>query len=257
MKENLMHRKSFIATLIPLITVLLCSLTLLTAQSVQASSVHAQVQPDYARYSVSFSGQTAPISVNERSGPGTNYSIVGTAPPNSTFTFSYLAYGTLINDYWMNWLDPRWYGFNYNGSVRWISSALVNGNPPSSQLSNFNRAIAWAINQQGSHNWDGYCEMFVENAYGTTGQYGSAQDAYNALHTHTDWKPAIGALVWFVPNSGTGGFGHVGIYVGQGDFISAAGGSWGVTILSMSYWSNNIATYEGWGKAPSSWPGHS
>lgn len=248
------HNISFATSTFILALMLLLSLVI--AQPAFASGAHGHgVQPDYKRFSVSFSGQTAPITVNERSGPGTNYSIVGTASPNSQITFSYLAYGTLETDYWMNWPDPRWYGFNYNGSARWIASALIQGNPSSSQLSNFNRAIAWSISQQGSQNWDGYCELFVENAYGTSGQYPTAQAAYNALHTSSSWSPAIGALVWFVPNSGNSYDGHVGMYIGQGYFISATDN--GVAIYSLSYWNANVAAYEGWGRAPHGWPGHS
>jgi cell wall-associated NlpC family hydrolase len=174
--------------------------------------------------------------------------------PNTSITFSYLDYGDLVNDYWTNHPDPRWYGYTADdGNVYWIASGLVNGNPPSSQLGSADRAIAWAINQQGRQDWDGYCEAFVEIAYGTRYQYGSAQAAYNALHTSNDTSPDIGALVWFSPNAGNGGYGHVGIYIGQNQFISAT--DVGVKIMDLSYWSNNIAPYEGWGDAPSTWPG--
>ena len=114
-------------------------------------------------------------------------------------------------------------------------------------------AIAWAKSQLGSQNWNGLCEKFVENAYGTNGQYLTAQDAYKVLHTSTNWSPDIGALVWFVPNASNGNVGHVGIYIGQGQFISATYN--GVQINSMKSWSTNVASYEGWGDAPSSWPG--
>ncbi len=114
-------------------------------------------------------------------------------------------------------------------------------------------AIDWAESQLGSQNWNGLCEKFVENAYGTSGQYPTAQDAYNKLHTSTNWSPNIGALVWFAPNASNGNAGHIGIYIGQNQFISATYN--GVQINDMTSWSNNIAPYEGWGNAPSSWPG--
>jgi NlpC/P60 family len=115
------------------------------------------------------------------------------------------------------------------------------------------RAIAWAKSQFGSSAWNGLCERFVENAFGTQGQYATAQAAYNALHTSTNWSPNIGSLVWFVPNASNGEAGHVGIYIGNGQFISATDN--GVQIYDLTYWNSNIASYEGWGDAPANWPG--
>jgi cell wall-associated NlpC family hydrolase len=100
---------------------------------------------------------------------------------------------------------------------------------------------------------NGQCEVFVENAYGTQYKYLTAQRAYDALHTSTTWTPDIGALVWFVPNSSNGGAGHVGIYIGNGQFISATYN--GVKVQYMNWWSDHLAPYEGWGNAPTSWPG--
>ena len=80
----------------------------------------------------------------------------------------------------------------------------------------------------------------------------TAQDAYNALNTSSDWSPDIGALVWFTPNNGNGNAGHVGIYLGNGQFISATYN--GVQTNDMTSWSTNVAPYEGWGNAPSNWP---
>ena len=60
-------------------------------------------------------------------------------------------------------------------------------------------------------------------------------------------------LVWFVPNAGNKSAGHVGIYIGNGQFISATDN--GVQIYDLTYWNSNIASYEGWGDAPANWPG--
>jgi len=116
---------------------------------------------------------------------------------------------------------------------------------------NASEAIAWAEAQLGSQNWDFYCQRFVENAYGTSDRYLTAQDAYYALHTSNSWTPDIGALVWFAPNAGNQWDGHVGIYIGDGNFISAT--SNGVAIDSLAYWNQVIAPYEGWGNPPPWW----
>jgi hypothetical protein len=117
-------------------------------------------------------------------------------------------------------------------------------------------AIAWAMTKRGSTTWNGLCEVFVENAFGTQYQFSTAQAAYLKLHTSTSWTPDIGALVWFAPNAGNQNAGHVGIYIGNGQFISATETSKGVAIYNLTYWNNNIAPYEGWGDAPSTWPGN-
>jgi len=120
--------------------------------------------------------------------------------------------------------------------------------PPNGDAS---RAIAWAEAQLGSQAWDLHCELFVENAYGTSNRYLTAQDSYYALHTSDSWTPDIGALVWFAPNAGNQWDGHVGIYIGQGNFISATTG--GVAINSLAYWNRYVAPYEGWGNPPPWW----
>ena len=111
----------------------------------------------------------------------------------------------------------------------------------------------WAKSQLGSHNWDGYCEVFVENAYGTQYRFPTAQAAYNQLHQSSNMSPYLGALVWFVPNNGNGWNGHVGIYIGNNQFISATYN--GVQTNNITTWSNNVATYEGWGDVTAVWPG--
>lgn len=122
-------------------------------------------------------------------------------------------------------------------------------------------AIAWAESQinKPEQNWSGFCEKFVEYAYGiyggaADGGYGTAQDAFKPLHTSTNWSPDIGALVWFTPEPENQNDGHVGIYIGNGQFISAIEGNPVVQIHSLKDWSTH-APYEGWGDAPTNWPG--
>lgn len=131
----------------------------------------------------------------------------------------------------------------------WRSIDYVPGTPSASTLA----VIAWAKSQVGSQRWNGYCEVFVENAFNTQYQFASAQDAYNRLHVATTGAPPIGALVWFKPNASNGGFGHVGIYLGNNQYISATYS--GVVVRDMTAWSNSIAPYEGWGYPPPNWPG--
>ncbi len=185
---------------------------------------------------------------NNESGFEINNGIVSTgAPANSTtFTWGGLAPGTYMC------FHIRAYG---SGNSAWEPGGSPAYQCTTTLMSNarIDKAIAWAKSVIGSHAWDGFCETFVELAYGASYRYANAQAAFTDLHTSTNRNPDLGALVWFVPNSGNGGFGHVGIYIGNDQFISATNN--GVATYTISYWDRNIAAYEGWGPAPASWPG--
>ncbi|MGZ6525452.1 MAG: SH3 domain-containing protein, partial [Tumebacillaceae bacterium] len=164
-------------------------------------------------YNVTFTGTLCPDTVNVRTGPGTNYSTAFTMAGNSSVTFSGIEYGTLINDYWTGHADPRWYYFYQNGTKYYVASALVNGNPAAANIRAKDRAIAWSVNQEGSTAYDGYCEAFVEYAYGTGYIYGSAIADSNANNTYGSLSTApIGSLIYFKADASNGYYGHVGIY---------------------------------------------
>ena len=104
----------------------------------------------------------------------------------------------------------------------------------------------------GNTGYNGWCERFVENAYGTSGKYASALANFNAqkaagrLHTTANDIPA-GALVFF-RNRSDGGIGHVEIAVGNGTFITSAAK---VQYVNLSW----AGTFLGWAPAPTTWPG--
>lgn len=106
-------------------------------------------------------------------------------------------------------------------------------------------AIAWAKSQLGSHAYDGYCQKFVATAYQkATGDYVSTGTATNAYRrfcksTSRDNVP-IGAAVYF--NGSNAAVGHVGMYIGNGQYIHAAGRK-GVIISNLS----SARNYRGWG----------
>ncbi|PWK14868.1 NlpC/P60 family protein [Tumebacillus permanentifrigoris] len=205
-------------------------------------------------FGVSFSGVTASAGVNVRSGPGTNYPIIASKPGNVTVYFSGLEYGTITPDVWFNKPDPRWFYYIEGGQKKYIASAVVDGLPPKASIRPKDRAVAWAVDAQGRTDYNWYCQMFVENTYGTTGQYASAIAASNNLNTGGSLASApIGSLVFFAPASDNGYYGHVGIYIGQNTMINAQAVVRADNIATSSYFSSR---YTGWGYAPSSWPGH-
>ncbi|HYJ70740.1 MAG TPA: CHAP domain-containing protein [Nocardioidaceae bacterium] len=86
-------------------------------------------------------------------------------------------------------------------------------------------AIQWMQEHDGDSSYEGYCEMAVENAWGTTGQWPSAIDhwygAVNAGKAHEgDYNPPAGAFVYW----NTSQYGHVGIADGAGGFYSSSYG---------------------------------
>jgi cell wall-associated NlpC family hydrolase len=76
--------------------------------------------------------------------------------------------------------------------------------------------------------WSGFCEGFAKWTYMQKGAYpwsaGSASEHYrnqlNAGRIRTDGTPPRGAMVFY---GGSGGYGHVGIAIGDGTVISTSG----------------------------------
>ncbi len=104
-------------------------------------------------------------------------------------------------------------------------------------------SIGWAMNKVGSQSWNWLCQKFVENAYGTGGRYSSAKAAAAALMTNRGGTPPRGSLAFFAPDPSNAGFGHVGIALGGGQFISATANGVKVDSLSDSYWGRLFQGY--------------
>ncbi|WP_020417779.1 hypothetical protein [Amycolatopsis sp. ATCC 39116] len=105
-------------------------------------------------------------------------------------------------------------------------------------------AVAWFKARIGSTAYQGLCEKAVENAYGTTGVWASANAHwFGASPKHAgDRNPPLGAFVyWNISN-----YGHVGISDGAGGFYATSvGGKIGHLTKAQggySYYSN----YRGW-----------
>jgi hypothetical protein len=123
-------------------------------------------------------------------------------------------------------------------------------------------AIDWAKSQLGSTYWNGYCELMVEQEYGTSGRFGSAlihanfEIAHGNMHTGDTNVPA-GALAYFGAASVNGGYGHVMISIGGGQFITNGytynGHTYGATITTLG--SVGAGPYIGWALPDSNWPG--
>ena len=115
-------------------------------------------------------------------------------------------------------------------------------------------AAAWAVQQIGSQAWNEYCERLIENAYGTSGRYPSAAAAAAGLPLYQDPSAAEpGDLVYFKADDTNNGYGHAGIYVGNGRMVSATpSGVKETSILQDPYYGPRFV---GFAKAPADWKG--
>jgi Bacterial SH3 domain len=183
-------------------------------------------------------------SVNVRSGPGTQYGVVGGVASGTAFTLlCQWQGGTNVggNSTW----DRVTFSNGLTGAITDFDTTTpsfnnyapgtgdCNATPPgvSPQMQN---AANWAVAEARSpdptwsdhfgHAWSGYCEEFAEQAEGFTFRFSSALTDYQwqAAHgrIHTDSNPPVGALVYY---GAGGGFGHVAVSIGNGQEIGTYG----------------------------------
>lgn len=113
---------------------------------------------------------------------------------------------------------------------RWVPKNIFNGSyQPSNGVSSRQQAMADNARKYiGSNNYNGYCQRFVrvvgQNIGLPAGSASSALDACNKWRVSTDRNIPVGAAVYLRGrNKNTNGYkyGHVGIYVGNGNVIHA------------------------------------
>jgi cell wall-associated NlpC family hydrolase len=111
-----------------------------------------------------------------------------------------------------------------------------------SSKASYEAAITWFYNHQGATNYEGLCELAIENAFGTSGRYPTAVANWNARDHNFPYTGAPrGTLVFY----NTSPSGHVALSIGNGYVISSsAGGHIGVE--PVSYFQNPL----GWGHSP-------
>lgn len=152
------------------------------------------------------------------------------------------------------------------GNVRQVSVEMAqayaavypaNGSAPGCTSVREQRAINWARSMLGNTGYNGWCERFVENAFGTTGRYASAKANLNQklatgqLHAGDTNVPA-GALAFFKPSWQNGNYGHTMLSLGGGQFISS-----GRTVHSTGLNTAAFGPYAGWAWADAAWAGRS
>lgn len=85
------------------------------------------------------------------------------------------------------------------------------------------RDLEIARQYMGSKNYIGYCQKFVRQVTGGRTSGASAIQAWNRAPQKVPGVQGLqeGDLVYFSPNASNKGYGHTGIYAGNGQFISA------------------------------------
>ncbi len=210
--------------------------------------------------------------VNVRSGPGTNYGIVGSAASGATFTLlCQWQGGTNVNGN-ATW-DKVTFANGLTGAISdyytttpsWNSYAPGTGPCDTSGSTREQRAMDWARSVLGqthtngdlgdsNHPWNGWCDNFVAHAYGRAASgYATAIAHYNHMYSQglisTSGTPPSGALVFYAAAQINGYAGHVMLSEGNGYYITTA-----PTIQRVTQsWPG--ATYLGWSWANSNWPG--
>jgi hypothetical protein len=143
---------------------------------------------------------------------------------------AYAGLGNRANPY--TWFCQGWtVTARMQGAVNWAYAELRSPDP------------AWSDHLRRP--WAGWCEVFVEQANGFRFRFGSAVEHFNRQNAegriHRDANPPAGAVVFY---GGGGGYGHVGVAVGNGQVISTQGVAGqrlpvrlhGVTAMSNPYY---------------------
>jgi len=97
----------------------------------------------------------------------------------------------------------------------------------------------------GQQAYQGLCQQFAEAITDhKTGEFPSAVDAFNSYAQNKQAYQGLtgvtpGSLVYFSPNQGNGYAGHVGIYSGNGNFISATDN--GIQELPIDEWTKQTS----------------
>ncbi len=159
--------------------------------------------------------KTNGANVNFRSGPSTG-----------TTSYGKIANGTQLKVLEHN--NPNgWSKINYNGRIGYVASQYVSLDKPI--INNRQQAMAdMARRYIGSKEYNNYCQRFVKvvgQGIGLpAGSAGSALEACNKWCVSSDKNIPLGAAVYLrSKNRSSAGYkyGHVGIYVGNGNVIHA------------------------------------
>ncbi|MFJ8261874.1 LysM peptidoglycan-binding domain-containing protein [Rummeliibacillus sp. NPDC094406] len=132
------------------------------------------------------------------------------------------------------------------GSTKKVSDSVA----PISGDTKLEKAVSIALAQQGvpyvfgGATTSGFdCSGLVYYAYKNAGlaSYRTTAAGFYSISTATS-SPKVGDLVFF-KNTYKSGISHIGLYMGNGKFVSASGTKVQVSSVNESYWSSHFAGY--------------
>ena len=181
-------------------------------------------------------------TLNVRSGAGTSYSVLGS-----------LSKGTKVE---VISTTNGWSKINYNGSIGYVSSQYLSSSSTDSSTSttssSVNKVISlaksllgksyiWGAQGPSTFDCSGFTYYVFKNAANITlPRVSQNQSTYGTYVSKSNLK--VGDLVFFDTNGANdGNVSHVGIYLGNNQFIHAASGQGKVVInnLNSSYYINS------------------
>ncbi len=219
--------------------------------------------------SASTFNDTVMVQTQRMAAATLNSTQLGWYPSGSHLTLNCWVTGQAVKGFYSPYIpggwDNLWYQTSDGAFVADIDLQTYTNGPAagtsacaaSPATSRGDKAVAWARSQVGSMAYPALCELFVEQAYNTSGRSVSAIAAYYSLkaagqiHTNNTGIPA-GALVFSSNPRYDYGNGHVMISNGDGTYTSGGvstslGNHSTVQILGLQ------STYLGWAYAPDSW----
>lgn len=152
-----------------------------------------------------------------------------------------------------------WYKVNVNGKTGWISglalakataakpatvSKVSNSSASSSSLVSTALSLQGTPYRFGGSTTSGFdCSGFVQYVFKQSGKSMSRSTLTQFAETKTVSTPQPGDLVFF-QNTYRPGISHVGIYIGNNQFVHSGGQKAEVKSLSDSYWKTKIHSFK-------------
>ena len=180
---------------------------------------------------------------NMRANAGTSHGIVGLAPAGSTLTATASAKVGNIT----------WYRVTHNGTTGWISGTLLTQTTGVAQASsnvNTSSVVSTAMGllgtpyRFGGTTTSGFdCSGFIQYVFGQNGKSVTRTTLTQFAESVTVSTPQVGDLVFFA-NTYRPGISHVGIYIGNNQFVHSGGRSAEFVSLNNSYWGPKFHSFK-------------
>lgn len=181
-------------------------------------------------------------NTNVRQDAGTKYKVVVTAKKGATATASYKK--TVGKQ--------TWYKVKTGSKTGWVLSTLVSKTTvkkASNSSSLDSKVVSTALSLKGipyvfggttTRGFD--CSGFTQYVFKKAGKNISRNTLTQYAETHAVSNPQPGDLVFFA-NTYRAGISHVGIYIGNNQFMHAGGSKSGVVSLNDSYWGSKFHSF--------------